>query len=122
MLCELIGEKLDKGPYYGQAVWFHKCPEDIPAAKERYIEQIVRVFEVLDGILGDRKYLLGDEVTYADLAFAPWDMVALNAPFLRKALLEDHAVEQRHPKFIAWHARLASRPAVVRAYTSESTE
>jgi glutathione S-transferase len=109
-----------QGPYYGQAVWFQKCPEAIPVAKERYIEQIARVFGVLDGILAGREYLLGGEATYADLAFVPWDIVALNAPFFREPLIEVYKVEERYPNFLAWHRRLASRPAVVRAYASDS--
>lgn len=109
-----------QGPYYGQAVWFQKCPEDIPVAKERYVEQIARVFGVLDGILAGREYLLGGEVTYADLAFVPWDIVALNAPFFREPLMEGYHVEERYPNFLAWHRRLASRPAVVRAYAGDS--
>lgn len=51
-----------QGPYYGQAVWFYKQTEDIPTAKNRYIEQIVRVFGVLDGILKDREYLVGGKM------------------------------------------------------------
>ncbi|KAL2284138.1 hypothetical protein FJTKL_09120 [Diaporthe vaccinii] len=51
-----------QGPYYGQAVWFYKQTEDIPTAKTRYIEQIVRVFGVLDGILKDREFLVGDKL------------------------------------------------------------
>lgn len=51
-----------QGPYYGQAVWFYKQTEDIPSAKQRYIEQVVRVFGVLDGILKDREYLVGGKL------------------------------------------------------------
>lgn len=51
-----------QGPYYGQAVWFYKQTEDIPTAKRRYIEQIVRVFGVLDDILKDREFLVGDKL------------------------------------------------------------
>lgn len=51
-----------QGPYYGQAVWFYRQKEDIPTAKHRYIEQVVRVFGVLDAILKDREYLVGDKL------------------------------------------------------------
>lgn len=51
-----------QGPYYGQAVWFYKQTEDIPTAKQRYIEQILRVFGVLDNILKDREYLVGGKL------------------------------------------------------------
>jgi glutathione S-transferase len=52
---------LMQGPYFGQAVWFHRCPDDIPIAKQRYIGQTVRVFEVLETILKGREYLVGDK-------------------------------------------------------------
>ncbi|KAG6354956.1 hypothetical protein INS49_004037 [Diaporthe citri] len=61
--------------------------EDIPTANSRYIEQIVRVFGVLDGILKDREFLVGDKLTYADLSFIPWNRVALDAPFFRDEAL-----------------------------------
>jgi glutathione S-transferase len=52
-----------QGPYYGQAVWFHKFhPEDVQTAKERYEEQIARVLEVLNNILEGKKYLVGEKL------------------------------------------------------------
>lgn len=51
-----------QGPYYGQAVWFYRQTEDIPTAKQRYIEQVLRVFGVLDNILKDREYLVGGKL------------------------------------------------------------
>lgn len=52
-----------QGPYYGQGVWFHKFhAEDVPSAKKRYLEQIERVWGVLDNVLKDKKYLVGDKL------------------------------------------------------------
>ena len=52
-----------QGPYWGQAVFFHKYhPEDVPSAKERYEQQTVRVIEVLDEILKGKEYLVGGRV------------------------------------------------------------
>lgn len=52
-----------KGPYFGQAMWFHKFHhEDLPSAKKRYDEQIVRVFEVLNIILEGKQYLVGEKL------------------------------------------------------------
>lgn len=39
-------------------MWFHKCPQDIPLAKERYVGEIARVISVLDKILGGKQYLV----------------------------------------------------------------
>lgn len=52
-----------QGPYYGQAFWYHFFePEDIPAAKNRYKEQVIRVIQVLDKVLQGREYLVGDKL------------------------------------------------------------
>lgn len=51
-----------QGPYYGQTAWYRLLsPEDVPSAKKRYDEQLVRVVEVLDGILKDKTYLVGEK-------------------------------------------------------------
>ncbi|KAH7144260.1 glutathione S-transferase [Dactylonectria estremocensis] len=105
-----------QGPYFGQAVWFHRWASDNTVGKERYLEQTVRVFEVLDNILKDKEYLVGDKCTYADLCFVPWNKVALFAPFFRDVLQNEYKVQERYPNFLAWFERLISRPAVKRAY------
>ena len=52
-----------QGPYFGQAMWFRKFHhEDLPSARKRYEEQIVRVFEVLDKILEGKQYLVGEKL------------------------------------------------------------
>jgi len=99
-----------QGPYYGQAVWFHKYhAEDLPSAKKRYEEQTVRVIGVLDNILKDRQYLVGDKCTYADLSFYAWDVSMLG--YFRH-ILEPYEIEKKYPYFHAWHKRLDERPAV----------
>ena len=57
-----------EGPYFGQAAWFLNFHhEQLPSAQERYLKEIERVTEVLDGWLSKHKYLVGDKATYADL-------------------------------------------------------
>ncbi|PHH72724.1 hypothetical protein CDD82_5835 [Ophiocordyceps australis] len=103
-----------QGPYFGQLVWFHKFhPEDVPAAKKRYLEQTARVFEVLDKILQGKKYLVADKCTYADLSFIPWD-VAVKA--LLPEVWKGFDVENKYPNYAAWHARLIARPSVQKTY------
>ncbi|KAI1104614.1 glutathione S-transferase [Jackrogersella minutella] len=48
-------------------------PERLPSAIERYNNQVKRVLGVLDGWLGDKEWLVGDEITYADLSFLPYN-------------------------------------------------
>ncbi|KAM5526425.1 glutathione s-transferase ii [Fusarium oxysporum f. sp. phaseoli] len=116
-----------QGPYYGQAVWFHVFhPEDVPAAKDRYKEQIVRVIQVLDKILEGKEWLVGGKwyityphlssylqllthlSTYADLACVPWNILV---PIVDNAW-EKYEVETKYTNFNAWHQRLLARPAV----------
>ncbi|KAK7757455.1 hypothetical protein SLS62_000470 [Diatrype stigma] len=107
-----------QGPYYGQAMWFCKCPEDIPTAKKRYVEQIVRVIEVLDKILKGKEYLVDEKFTYADLAFIPWNQVIAHAPFFTESLWKAYEIEEEYPAYMAWHQRIVSRPSVQKAYSS----
>ncbi|UNI13515.1 Glutathione transferase [Purpureocillium takamizusanense] len=103
-----------QGPYFGQAVWFRKFhPEDLPSAKKRYDEQVVRVFGVLDAILEGKQYLVGDKFTYADLAFIPWDSIAHG--FLTDVWTE-HEVDKKYPNFVAWHKRITERDSVKKVY------
>lgn len=61
----------------GQAVWFMKYhAEKLPSAVERYQKEALRVVKVRDTFLRENKkqYLVGDKLTYADIAFVPWDL------------------------------------------------
>ncbi|KAI0107801.1 glutathione S-transferase [Nemania sp. FL0031] len=99
-----------QGPYYGQTSWFNVLQDPkIPAASERYNEQLKRVLGVLESWLGgadDRRWLVGDKMTYADLAFVPWndriDDVLLCPPEKKF---------EGFPNVQAWHERMTERPA-----------
>ncbi|KAF4762086.1 hypothetical protein N7455_001944 [Penicillium solitum] len=77
-----------QGPYYGQAYWFKKLhSERIPSAVERYVNEAKRVTGVLDKWLGKQKeandknlgdgpWLVGNKLSYADVAFIPWQQTA----------------------------------------------
>ncbi|KAE8136057.1 glutathione S-transferase Ure2-like protein [Aspergillus pseudotamarii] len=74
-----------QGPYYGQLVWFKKFhAEQVPSAVERYAKEVNRVTGVLEGWLekqagvygeGDGPWLVGGKLSYADLAFVPWQRI-----------------------------------------------
>ena len=99
----LMFQMSGQGPYFGQFVWFGKYhSEKIPSAIERYGKEIERVTMVIDSHLaarpeGSQHCLVGDKVTYADLAFVPW---ALGVP----RMLGDKAQEvlANFPKYQAW--------------------
>ncbi|KAK4868235.1 hypothetical protein LT330_007433 [Penicillium expansum] len=78
-IIEYLVEKYDdnkvsgQGPYFGQAVWFKiHHQEQLQSAVDRYIIEIRRISGVLNGVLQDRKYLVGDKCSYADLVFVSW--------------------------------------------------
>ena len=97
---------------------FH--PEKLPSAIERYGAELKRILGVLerhlsgpapregeDGVCGPRQWLVGDKMTYADLAFVPWNHLA--AALLPIGSTVDPLEE--FPHVDAWHRRMVSRPA-----------
>ena len=95
---------------------FH--PERIQSATDRYNGELKRVLSVLeghlsgtlparDGITGSRQWLVGDKMTYADLAFVPWNNLA------GSCLPTGPDVDplKEYPNVYAWHQRMVSRPA-----------
>jgi GSH-dependent disulfide-bond oxidoreductase len=61
------------GPMLGQANHFVKfTKEKHPYSIERYTKEGERLFKVLDTQLEGKKYVIGDELTIADLAIWPW--------------------------------------------------
>ena len=66
------------GPIAGQAFHFLKYapsmepPNDLPYAKDRYRNEIGRLFGVLDDRLRQNRYVAGDFYSIADMAIWPW--------------------------------------------------
>jgi GST-like protein len=60
------------GPMQGQAhVFYRYFPEKIPSAIERYQNETMRLYGILDTRLKDREYLVGD-FSIADIAHWSW--------------------------------------------------
>ncbi|RYP42189.1 hypothetical protein DL767_000353 [Monosporascus sp. MG133] len=96
-----------QGPYFGQAGWFTVLHhEKLPSAIERYRGEVKRILGVLEKRLEGRQWLVGDKMTYADLAWAPWndriDAVTSCQP--------DEKFEG-FPRVKAWHERMTTRPS-----------
>jgi len=92
------------GPMMGQAgVFFRYAPEKIPYAIERYQRETRRLFEVLEGRLGEVEYLAG-EYSIADIANFSWvrghSWVGVDVEGL--------------PQVQRWLAAIEARPAVAR--------
>ena len=95
------------GPMTGQYGHFHVyAPEDIPYARDRYKREVLRLLGVLDKQLEGREFIAGDGYSIADMAAHPWINPYTKAPLD----LTPFANLRR------WHAAIAARPAVKRAY------
>ncbi len=92
------------GPMQGQAnVFFRYFPEKLQGAIDRYQNETLRLYEVLDTRLGEVEYLAGD-YSIADIATYPWvrthDWSGVSVDGL--------------PHLQRWMDALAARPAVQR--------
>ena len=94
-------------------VQFHS-EKNITSAIERYRGEVDRVLSVINLQLEKtgKPYLVGDKCTFADLMFIPWNVGAL------RVMGEDFTkeVQEKYPKFWAWHETLMSRPAVKKTF------
>lgn len=116
-LCKqwLFFQTSGQGPYYGQASWFKKFhPEEVPSAIERYVKEVNRVTGVLEGVLRQNTedgeegpWLVGGKVTFADLAFLPWQTMIAR-------VLKEEFDQDVFPCVKAWLGRLRAREAVMR--------
>ena len=98
------------GPMTGQYGHFHVyAPDPIPYAKDRYLREAQRLLGVLDRRLAGREYIAGD-YGIADMACHPWINAYAKAPIDLDPF----------PDLRRWHAAVAARPAVQRAYALEA--
>ncbi|MHA3915666.1 glutathione S-transferase N-terminal domain-containing protein [Halovulum sp. GXIMD14793] len=95
------------GPMAGQAHHFLKYapeldpPQDLPYAKDRYRNEVARLYGVLDRRLADREYVAGD-YSIADMAIWPWAS-------LWEGQQQDLA---KFPNMAAWLDRVGDRDGV----------
>ncbi|MGI9304313.1 MAG: glutathione binding-like protein [Gammaproteobacteria bacterium] len=94
------------GPMGGQNHHFVTyAPEKIQYAMDRYVNEVSRLYQVMDTRLADREYIAG-EYSIADMASYPWIV-----PHERqRQTISDFPNLQR------WFETVASRPATIRAY------
>ncbi|TEW55227.1 glutathione S-transferase family protein [Psychromonas sp. RZ22] len=96
------------GPFSGQSVHFrHSAPEQIDYAINRYLREAQRHYEVLDTHLANRKFIVGDEYSIADIA--AWGWIDKACVVLGEEGLSPYANIKR------WFDSIDSRPAVERA-------
>jgi GST-like protein len=69
----LMWQKGGFGPFLGQAHHFNRfAKEDVPYAKQRYNEETLRLWQVLDNQLSGKQFIIGEDLTIADFAIYPW--------------------------------------------------
>lgn len=84
--------------------------EKIPSAVERYANEIRRVLNVLETVLAakpaDAQWLVGNKMTFADMAFVPWNFR------LSEVLVQSwDEIWEGIPHVRAWHERMAELPS-----------
>ncbi|WP_147126026.1 glutathione S-transferase family protein [Shimia ponticola] len=97
------------GPIMGQAMFFQRIAkpngDEVPYAINRYVKESRRLLEVLDTRLNGRDWLVGSEMSIADIATYPW------ARSYFWATVEVDGL----PHLQAWFDRLDSMPKVQEA-------
>lgn len=92
------------GPMAGQCHHFRNyAPEKIPYAIDRYVNEVNRLYGVLEERLDDRDFVAG-AYSIADMSIYPWTKLWKN---------QGQDIEE-FPNIKAWMTRVAARPAVER--------
>jgi GST-like protein len=90
------------GPMFGQhAHFFDYAPEDVPYAKDRYLNEVRRLYGVLDKRLSASPYLAGTDYTTADIMVWPWIQWS-----------RQHQSPDEWKSLKAWYDKIGARPAV----------
>ena len=93
------------GPMFGQANHFNNYTKEIlQYARDRYNNESVRLYRVLDNTLRENPWIAGEANTIADMAIYPWTKS-----------YKDRGVDQAgYPDFMRWFEAMEARPAVQR--------
>jgi GSH-dependent disulfide-bond oxidoreductase len=103
----VIWQMANQGPKSGECGHFRRLGDgegDQSYAVRRFTDEVNRLFGVLNNRLYDRRYLIGDEYTIADMISYPWTVNW-------KAQGQDI---DEFPYFKRWYEELGARPGVQR--------
>ena len=90
------------GPMFGQhAHFFDYAPAEIPYARDRYQNEVRRLYHVINRRLGESPWLGGDDYSIADIALWPWVQWA-----------RQHQTPEEYPDLKRWYDKVGARPAV----------
>jgi GST-like protein len=93
------------GPMFGQANHFNRQAQDNQYARDRYNNEVLRLYRVLENRLGNSSWIGCDEYTIADIAAYPWC----------KGYSERGVDGTAFPNLRRWLDRMGARAAVQRA-------
>jgi GST-like protein len=94
------------GPMFGQYGHFHLyAPEEVPYAKKRYAEEVLRLLGVMEKQLTEHSYISGKDYTIADMAIWPWIYCYEN-------FYETPVHEEQFPNLVRWYKTIGKRPQV----------
>ncbi|MBF6071705.1 glutathione S-transferase family protein [Nocardia farcinica] len=103
--CWVFWQVANQGPGAGNAAHFVQYAPAAGIIDEyataRYVTEVERCCGVLDRRLAGREFLVGDELTVADIACFPWTRV----------LRGQNVDIARYPNLAAWSNRIAGRPS-----------
>jgi len=97
------------GPMFGQANHFNNYAKENTAdpqvyARDRYNNESIRLYRVLDNRARDSAWMGCDEYSIADMAIYPWTKMH-----------KDRGIsEADYPNFMRWYKAMEARPAVQR--------
>ena len=109
----LIWQMANQGPKSGECGHFRRLGEsqgDQAYAVRRFTDEVNRLYGVMNNRLYDRRYLVGDEYTIADMISYPWTVGWENQG-------QDLA---EFPYFKRWFDELGARPGVQRGMAAGS--
>jgi GST-like protein len=109
----VIWQMANQGPKSGECGHFRRLGDtqgDQSYALRRFTDEVNRLYGVLNNRLYDRRYLVGDEYTIADMISYPW---TVNWQAQGQDLDE-------FPYFKRWFEELGARPAVQRGMAAGS--
>ena len=87
------------------------APEKIEYAINRYAMETKRQLDVLNRLLAERRYMVGDEYTIADMAIFPWyGVMAMGEQYGAGEFLQVHT----YTHLLRWAHEINERPAVKR--------
>jgi glutathione S-transferase len=87
----------------------------------QHFTQALRVVSVLDGVLANQKYLVGDKLTIADLVWYPWNrMLDTDVNLLQEASDTLKEEFKSYKNFHRWHKSLEEVSGVKKAYDARS--